>query len=82
MLVRITRKSSRIEEDVKPIDEARKVEVKDPDIGMSHVYWEMEINTIEDIMNLVSKYGDIVITKDTFSMIHSVEIEIYDDYRE
>ena len=82
MLLRITRTSSRYDEGIKPISEAKKVEVKRPETGASHIYWEMEINTIEDIMNLVSKYGDIIITKDTSSMVHNAEIEIYDDYRE
>lgn len=82
MFVIITRTSSFCDEDIKPISEARKVKEKDPDTGISHVYWEMEINTIEDIMNLVSKYGDIIIKKDTSSNVHDVEIEIYDGYRE
>jgi len=35
---------------------------------------EIEINTLEELMNFISKNGNIVLNKES--------IEIYDDYRE
>lgn len=37
--------------------------------------WSIEINTIEDLQNLIEEVGDeIIVSKD--------QLEIYDDYRE
>lgn len=36
--------------------------------------YEIEINTLEELMGLISKYGSVVLSSET--------LEIYDDYRE
>lgn len=36
--------------------------------------WYIEINTIEDLRNLIDEVGEVIISKD--------EIEIYDTFRE
>lgn len=43
--------------------------------------WFIEINTLEDLLKLEEKYGELIITT-FYSKENYKEIEIYDDYRE
>ena len=43
--------------------------------------WTIEINTLEELINFVKKYGTIIID-DSGEKSVPFEIEIYDDYRE
>ena len=43
--------------------------------------WTMEFNSLDEIMNFKSKYGDIVI-RDSYVTDDVQEIVIYDDYIE
>lgn len=45
---------------------------------------EIEVTTLEDLLNLITKYGDnLIINKPSEHNEHPFhEIEIYDDYRE
>lgn len=55
----------------KPCEEA----VKRNDI------WVIELNTLEDLINFVRKYGDVVIYESMYKE-YPYTIEIYDYYRE
>lgn len=50
------------------------------DMGLRTV-WMIEINTLEELNDFYSKYGTLVIGKSCIDY-YSLEIEIYDDYRE
>jgi len=52
-------------EDTSLVDKKTKYKIEDA---------EVEINSLEQLMEFVSKYGEIVLSNDA--------IEIYDDYRE
>lgn len=43
--------------------------------------WTIEINTLEDLMKLYNKYGDLIIQKH-YDIKNMQEIVIYDDYVE
>lgn len=43
--------------------------------------WFIKINTIEELLKLEEKYGDLIITT-LYNNKNIKEIEIYDDYRE
>ena len=43
--------------------------------------WIVEINSLVDILNLIKKYGEIIILRSDYKE-YPFEIEIYDDYRE
>jgi len=43
--------------------------------------YTIEINSLEELMNLQDKYGELIITKSNYKEFEC-EIEIYDDYRE
>ena len=43
--------------------------------------WEVEIESLNDIISLFKKYGDIIIMGSTYSE-YDFKIEIYDTYRE
>lgn len=43
--------------------------------------WTIDINSLEELTNFISKHGEIVI-KDSISEDIPLTIEIYDDYRE
>lgn len=43
--------------------------------------WEVEINSLNDIISLFKKYGDIIIEESIYSE-YDFTIEIYDTYRE
>ena len=54
----------------------------------NHIYrefndeiWAIKIDTLEDLLKLTDKYGDLVITT-AYENNNIYEIEIYDDYRE
>lgn len=53
--------------------------VKDVEIVES--VWEVEIDSLNDIISLFKKYGDIIIMESTYSE-YDFTIEIYDAYRE
>lgn len=50
------------------------------DIGTEKC-WAIEINSLEDLMALCHKYGDLVIETNMWDK-ETPNIEIYDDYRE
>ena len=43
--------------------------------------WEIEINTLEELMTLYNKYGELIINTPWSNHV-TPQIEIYDDYRE
>ena len=43
--------------------------------------WTIEINSLKELNDFASKYGELVISPEAYSS-KSPEIEIYDDYRE
>lgn len=43
--------------------------------------WEVEIESLNDILSIFKKYGDIIIMESTYSE-YDFKIEIYDTYRE
>ena len=43
--------------------------------------WEVEIESLNDIIGIFKKYGDIIIMERTYSE-YDFKIEIYDTYRE
>lgn len=43
--------------------------------------WFIEINTLEDLLKLQEKYGDIILSRD-WDNPSILKLEIYDDYRE
>lgn len=43
--------------------------------------WEVEVDSLNDIISLFKKYGDIIIMGSTYSE-YDFTIEIYDEYRE
>ena len=63
----------------KPCKEAKKAEKSD---GFDYPnIWTIEIDTLEELINFVKKYGTIIID-DSGEKSVPFEIEIYDDYRE
>lgn len=56
--------------DNKPCTEARKYKKK----------WMIEIITLDQLISLCKKYGNLIIKEN--SQYDCMEIEIYDDYRE
>ena len=44
--------------------------------------WFIEINSIGDLIELINKYGDLIMAKDDYNKSKGYTIEIYDDYRE
>jgi len=44
--------------------------------------WQIEIANLKQLLNLVDKYGDIIIKPCDDKKGYKYEIEIYDDYRE
>ncbi len=67
----------------KPCDEATPYEVKNNVIknGETEKCWAIEINSLEDLIALYRKYGELVIQTNMWDR-ETPEIEIYDDYRE
>ena len=58
--------------DVPPCEEA---------IRESDYVWSIEVGSLEELVSLCSKYGDLIIER--YSRTGEVDtIEIYDDYRE
>lgn len=43
--------------------------------------WTIEVNSLEELMDFVGKYGNVVVQK-CYKNDRWYEIEIYDDYRE
>lgn len=43
--------------------------------------WSINIDTLEQLIELVNKYGDVILKQEGYST-KTPEIEIYDDYRE
>ena len=61
-----------IHKDVPPCEEA---------IRESDYVWSIEVGSLEELVSLCSKYGDLIIER--YSRTGEVDtIEIYDDYRE
>lgn len=51
------------------------------DYEVEESVWEVEIDSLNDVINLFKKYGDIIILGSTYSE-YDFKIEIYDAYRE
>lgn len=51
------------------------------DVEVVKRVWEVEINSLIDIISLSKKYGDIII-EESYYLEYEFEIEIYDTYRE
>lgn len=47
-----------------------------------HDFCDKEINSLQDILDLIKQEGDIIISQDCLLPGYDLEIEIYDDYRE
>ncbi|MEN6296989.1 MAG: hypothetical protein ABFC92_03460 [Rectinema sp.] len=62
----------------KPCDEAKEEDVKL--WGESTEAWVIEISSLEELLDFVNKYGDLIIS--TGATEPTFKIEIYDDYRE
>lgn len=68
----------------RPCEEAtEQILVKDKhwDVDRSAELWAIDISTIEELMTLEQKYGELIITRCTFDK-NLPEIEIYDSWRE
>ena len=73
------RRASQWNYKIKPCEEAKQENV--PYENGEEKVWMVEIDTIEELMNFQSKYGDIIIRDSTlYTEYH--EILIYDDYIE
>lgn len=77
----IVRRTSDYSQWISRCPEAERVEMKD-----GHSYNIVEINSLDDLMKFIDKYGKIVISK-KYDFIktkpeHNYEIEIYDYWRE
>ena len=76
MIFRITKASSYLHTDQpKPCKNAKKIVEIDPVGHREKVRWEVEINTLEELLDLLKEAGYELIISDGY-------IEIYDDYRE
>lgn len=51
------------------------------DCEVEESVWEVEIESLNDIIGIFKKYGDIIIMESTYSE-YDFKIEIYDTYRE
>lgn len=76
MIFRITKTSSYLHTDQpKPCKNAKKIVEIDPVGHFKNVRWDVEINTLEELLDLLKEAGHELIISDGY-------IEIYDDYRE
>ena len=76
MIFRITKTSSYLHIDQpKPCKNAKKIVEIDPVGNFEKVRWEIEINTLEELLDLLKEADHELIISDGY-------IEIYDDYRE
>lgn len=76
MTFRITKTSSYLHTDQpKPCKNAKKIVEIDPVGHFEKVRWEVEINTLKELLDLLKEAGYELIISDGY-------IEIYDDYRE
>ena len=77
MKFEVTRTSTWFNEDIR-CEEARQEEF----VCNEHLYkrWVVEINTLEEIIEFIKKYGNIVLDADKKDELP--KIEIYDDWRE
>ena len=76
MIFRITKTSSYLHIDQpKPCKNAKKIVEIDPVGRFEKVRWEIEINTLEELLDLLKEADHELIISDGY-------IEIYDDYRE
>ena len=76
MIFRITKTSSYLHIDQpKPCKNAKKIVEIDPLWGCEIIRWEVEINTLEELLDLLKEVGEELIISDGY-------IEIYDAYRE
>lgn len=76
MIFRIVRTSDYLHTDQpKPCKNAKKIVEIDPVWHRELVRWEVEINTLKELLDLQKEVGEELIISDGY-------IEIYDDYRE
>lgn len=77
--------------DEKPCDESfllkeEEYESRDKDGNVWREFtiktWAIEIDTLDELMNLIDKYDDIIVRKINDAGEEEPTIEIYDDYRE
>lgn len=76
MIFRITKTSSYLHTvQPKPCENAKKIVEIDPVGHFEKIRWEVEINTLKELLDLLKEAGYELIISDGY-------IEIYDDYRE
>lgn len=75
----ITRTSTFLHDEIRPCDEAYPV-THETDRTIIDL-WQIEIKTLDDLLQLYNKYGDLII-QESMTVPGKMEIEIYDSYRE
>ena len=78
MKIKIRRTS--VWDDEKPCQEAYK-EKYVSDNGNKYIGWFIDINSLDELLELKEKYGDIIITNNILNQ-DRLELEIYDTLRE
>ena len=68
--------------DIKPCEEAVKVELTSKEYGHPINCWVIEINSLEDLLKFKKECGHDLIIGDSYYKEIPFEIEIYDYYRE
>ena len=72
-------RASYLPSDKKPCEEAEEILIGSKS-GLAVRVYRLEINSLDELMDFINKYGDIVIYKGSSS--ESPKIVIYDDYLE
>ena len=76
MIFQITKTSTYVHTDQsKPCKNAKKIVEIDPVWHCKYIRWDVEINTLEELLDLLKEAGHKLIISDGY-------IEIYDAYRE
>lgn len=83
MVLRVFRTSNRNGENTPPCKNARLIKTIEERYSTEYI-WEIDINTIEDIMSLIheTNYPLVILDKDIEDEEDGPTIEIYDGYRE
>lgn len=71
----------RTSREIPPIEEFSRYETEKFNNGHINTTFYIEISTFDSIIDIIKKYGDIII-RTPYSENGSPIIEIYDDYRE
>lgn len=72
-------RASNLPSDKRPCEEAEEIRIGSIS-GLAVRVYRLEINNLDELMDFINKYGDIVIYKGSSS--ESPKIVIYDDYLE